>query len=190
MLDTLPTASRSRVSGLVAGARPARTSGWACASSTGNDSRSGSVPFSRGHQLRRLRSSRAYSLRVVFAGRSRCRRHRLPHRVVGRVHEPRDLDVRDVERLAALVEVIRLAVLGQPVGDLRPRDAEQVAQGVLIFVAIEPALDRPAFAGQGRPLRGDDRPRQALDEGLLPGRRRAGPRPWAASRPPSRGRAP
>ena len=72
MLDTLPTASRSRVSGLVAGARPARTSGWACESSTGNDSRSGRVPFSRGHQLRRLRSSRAYSLRVVFAGRSRC----------------------------------------------------------------------------------------------------------------------
>ena len=29
MLDTLPTASRSRVAGLLAGARPARTSGWA-----------------------------------------------------------------------------------------------------------------------------------------------------------------
>ena len=57
--------------GLVAGARPARTSGWARASSTGNDSRSGRVVFSRGHQLRRLGSSRAYSLRVVFTGRSR-----------------------------------------------------------------------------------------------------------------------
>ena len=59
MLDTLPTASRSRVAGLVAGARPARTSGWARESSTGNDSRSGRVPFSRGHQLCRVGSSRA-----------------------------------------------------------------------------------------------------------------------------------
>ena len=109
---------------------------------------------------------------IQLAGRLRrpleVRRHRQPHGVVGRVHEPRDLDVGDVERLAALVEVIRLAVLGQPAGDLRPRDAQQVAQGVLVFVAIEPAPDRPALAGQFRPLRGDDRPRQALDEGLLP----------------------
>ena len=88
--------------------------------------------------------------------------------MVGRVHEPRDLDVGDVERLAALVEVIRLAVLGQATGDLGPRDAQQVAQGVLVFVAIEPATDRPALAGQLRALRGDDRPRQALDECLLP----------------------
>ena len=96
------------------------------------------------------------------------RRHRQPHGVVGRVHEPRDLDVGDVERLAALVEVIRLAVFGQTAGDLRPRDAQQVAQGVLILVAIEPTPDRPALADPFRPFRGDDRPRQALDEGLLP----------------------
>ena len=59
------------IAGLLAGARPARTSGWAFESRTGNDSRSGRVPFSRGHQFRRLGSSRAYSFRVVFAGRSR-----------------------------------------------------------------------------------------------------------------------
>jgi hypothetical protein len=64
--------------------------------------------------------------------------------------------------------VVSLAVLGQTAGDLRPRDAEQVAQGILIFLAIEAAPGRAALAGQGRPLRGDDRPREALDEGLLP----------------------
>jgi hypothetical protein len=73
--------------------------------------------------------------------------------------------------------VIRLAVLGQPVGDPRPRDAEQVAQGILIFMPIEPALDRPALVGQGCPLRVDDRPRQALDEGVLPGHVGPGPTP-------------
>ena len=116
---------------------------------------------------------------VQLAGRLRrplqARRHRQPHGVVGRVHEPRHRQVGDVERLAALVEAVGLAVLGQPVGDLRPRDAEQVAQGVLVLVAVEPPQDRPALAGQGRPLRGDDRPRQALDEGLLPGRVGPGP---------------
>ena len=109
---------------------------------------------------------------VQLAGRLRrplqARRHRQPQGVVGRVHEPLHRQVGHVERLAALVEAIGLAVLGQPVGDLRPRDAEQVAQGVLVLVAIEPPQGRPALAGQGRPLRGDDRLRQALDEGLLP----------------------
>ena len=43
-----------------------------------------------------------------------------------------------------------LAVLGQPVGDLRPRDAEQVAQGVLVLVPVEPPQGRAALAGEGR----------------------------------------
>ena len=98
------------------------------------------------------------------------RRHRLPQGVVGRVHEPRHLKVGHVERLAAFVEAVGLAVLGQPVGNLRPGDAEQVAQGVLVLLAVEPPQDRSALAGQGRPLRGGDRFRQVCDEVLLPGR--------------------
>jgi hypothetical protein len=60
---------------------------------------------------------------------------------------------------------------------LRPRDAEQVAQGVLVLLAVEPPQDRPALAGQRRPLSGDDRPSQAVNEGFLPGR--VGPGPTA-----------
>jgi hypothetical protein len=97
-------------------------------------------------------------------------RHRQPHGVVGRVHEPGHLEVGHVERLATLVKAVGLAVLGQPVGDRRPRDAEQVAQGVFVLVAVEPAQQRPSFAGQGRPLRGDDQPRQGVNERFLPAR--------------------
>jgi hypothetical protein len=94
--------------------------------------------------------------------------HRLPHGVFGRVHKPRHLEVEDVEHLAAFVEVIHLAILGQTAGDLRPRNARQIAQGVLVLMAIEPTPDRSALAGPFRTLRGDSRPRQVLDEGFLP----------------------
>ena len=52
MLETRPTASRSFVSGLVTGSRPARTSGWAWESSTGKLMRSVRVLPSRGQKLR------------------------------------------------------------------------------------------------------------------------------------------
>ena len=131
---------------------------------------------------------------VQLAGRLRrplqARRRRQPQGVVGRVHEPLHRQVGHVERLAALVEAVGLAVLGQPVGDLRPRDAEQVAQGVLVLVPVEPPQRRPALAGQGRPLRGDDRLRAGPRRRPSDRPRRAGAGSWAASRRPPRGRGP
>ena len=177
MLDTLPTASRS--------ASP----GW----SPGHVRRG--RPAGRAHRARErqpvgqcpvLARPPVAQAPLVAGVQPVCRLrrplevrpHRQPHGVVGRLHEPRDLEVGHVERLAALVEVVGLAVLGQPPGDPRPRDAQQVAQGVLILLAIEPTPDCPAFAGQGRPLRGDDRLRQALDEGLPSGGVGPGPPTW------------
>jgi hypothetical protein len=130
---------------------------------------SGRVEFSRGHQLRRLGSSRAYSRPL------QARRRRQPQGVVGRVHEPRHLDVGHVERFAALVEAVGLAAFGQPAGDRPPRDAEQVAQGVLILLVVEPPQERPPFAALRCPLRGNERLRQALDKSFLPGRFGLGP---------------
>jgi len=59
MLETRPTASRSRVSGLDMGLRPARTSGCACESRTGKLRRSLRVLPSRARKLRSVVSSRA-----------------------------------------------------------------------------------------------------------------------------------
>ena len=86
--------------------------------------------------------------------------HRLPERVVGREEVTRHLHVRDVERGAHLVRPMRDPVLGEHLLDLDPGRGEQVAEGVLVFVAVEPTAGRPtlprdAVAGQGPERRGE-----------------------------------
>ena len=71
----------------------------------------------------------------------------------------------DVERVADFVEAVGLAVVGKLPADLQPRGVKEVAQGVFVFVAVQPALRRPAFADDGRALVSGQRGVEAADEG-------------------------
>ena len=86
----------------------------------------GIVPYGRG--LRALRPGGRRLAEGIFGGPE----------VAGH------LDVRHVERRAGLVEPMRLAVLGEHVAELEPGGAQEVAEGVLVFVTVEPPPDGPA----------------------------------------------
>ena len=85
------------------------------------------------------------------------RRHRLAHRIVRRGQVALHLHEGYVERLAALVETIRFAVERQLVLHLRPRDVQQIAKGVFVFVAVEPALHCAAVPRRDFLLEGGER---------------------------------
>jgi hypothetical protein len=69
-----------------------------------------------------------------------------------------------IERLAALVEAERLAVLRQLLLHLQPRRREEIAQRVFVFVAVEPPLQRAAFAREGFLLDTGQRRRQPAEK--------------------------
>src|SRR5579862_10008177 len=73
-----------------------------------------------------------------------------------------------IERLATLVKAVGLAILGQAVSDLRPRDAKQVLQSVFILLTIEPPEQRPSIVAEGRFLRGNNRLREPRNKCPLP----------------------
>jgi hypothetical protein len=113
---------------------------------------------------------------------------RQAHRLVGRAHVARHLDVRDVQRLAGLVEPPHDAVFGQRILQVQPRRRQQIAQGVFVFVAVQPPQDRTAARGGVAALEGDDRLGDGGEKGRFLTSDRACRPPAAASRRRARGR--
>lgn len=81
----------------------------------------------------------------------RLRRHAVGDRRseggLGGVEGRLQLDPREVEPLGRLVEAVADAILRQPVADVEMRQLENVAERVLVFVAVEPA-ERHAAVGR------------------------------------------
>ena len=78
----------------------------------------------------------------------------LTQRVLRRADVAGQLDVRDVEGFARLVEAMRLGVFRQRLTDVEPRRAQEVAQGVLVFETVEATLHRAAFPADARVFSG------------------------------------
>ena len=82
---------------------------------------------------------------------------RLADRVIGGRQVAREVDVGDVERIADFIVAVGLAVVGELAANLEPRRAEQITQGVFVFVAVEPALRGATLAGdEGAIVRDED----------------------------------
>ena len=92
------------------------------------------------------------------------RGHGLAQGVIGGTHVPGELNMRDIERCADLVEAPGLAVLRQFGFDLDPRDVEKVADRVLVFVGVEAAKSGAAALGGDGTFVSSECGVQAIDE--------------------------
>ena len=99
---------------------------------------------------------------------------RLTDRVIGGSQVAREVDVGDVERIADFIVAVGLAVVGELAADLEPRRAEQITQGVFVFVAVEPALRGATLAGDEGAIVRDEDLAQRREEGRGLGRIGAG----------------
>ena len=87
----------------------------------------------------------------VVAGHLRVRpldlmRQHLPQRFVRDREVAGEIHMREIERVANLVETVRLAVLRQAVADLQPGRPEQISHGVFVFKTIQAPLRRPPLS--------------------------------------------
>lgn len=92
------------------------------------------------------------------------RRHRLPQRVIRGVQVARHLHVRNVQRVTDFVEPKGLAILRQRIAHLQPGRVQQIAQRILVLVAIEPPPRSAAFLRNARLLGRGERRCQRFEE--------------------------
>ena len=80
-----------------------------------------------------------------------------------------ELDVRNVEGLAGLVEAERFGVFGQDLLQVEPRSLQEIADRVLIFETVHAALDRAPLRGDARGFLTDEQAGEIAEVGGLLG---------------------
>ncbi len=84
--------------------------------------------------------------------------------VVGGREVAGQVDVRNVEGGGRLVVAVRLAILGELPANLQPWGRKEVAEGVLVFVAVQAAAQRAALARDALPVGRGDFPAEGAGE--------------------------